>query len=283
MNNRMERTYRRSLGRFPTAWQRLHSEIVLGMLLDDAESRGLKRVPARQRLSLRIQGMAEHSTLKRVRILAAAATALWLLGLLLGSFPNINLSPNLDSTNLSPAAMASLEAARSFVSFALPYVLTVMALTGFLYRVGWLAALPRLVLNLVCGIGVALGTIGSWMIMNDHLATVFEPQATPDTYAGILNVVALAGIIAVPLLLLVSLALHAFSTRSGRAPVIWVAVLLLVVFAALVLGGSALIQALAPGLYLASWMQEKSPLHWLGTTPGVRDASRPHLIEWTRG
>lgn len=282
MNNRMERTYRRSLGRFPTAWQCRHSEIVLGMLLDDAESRGLKRVPARQRLSLHIQGMAEHSTLKRVRILAAAATTLWVVGLLLGSFPSFIQFPNMDSTILSPAAMASLEAARSAVSFALPYVLTVMALTGFLYRVGWLSALLRLVVNLVCGIGVALGTIGSWMIMNNHVATVFEPEAAPDTYAGVLNLVGLAGIIAVPLLLLVGLAAQACSSRTGRAPMIWVA-MLLVVFAALVLGGSTLVQALAPGLFLASWMQEKSPQHWLGTTPGVRDTSRPHLIEWTRG
>ena len=283
MNSDPERVYRRSLAKFPKAWQQQHSEVVVGMLLDDAEAKGMKRVPITQRVSLRLQAMAEHSTFKKIRFCAASAMILWIFGLVLGVLAGLIQAPILEATDLSPAVLASLEGARSLVSYAFPYLLTVVALTGFLYRIGWLSASFRLSTNLICGVGLFAGAIGSWLFIKSYVETFFDPVTTDGPIAGALGMVGFASLIAAPMVLLLGLAVHAAATRTGRAPVVLTMGALLVVFAAMVMTGSGLIQVLAPVIFAGAWLQEKSPLPWLGPTAKPPHASRPHVIEWTRG
>ncbi len=106
------------------------------MLLHDTDAKALDKVSVGQLVGLRLQGMAEHFTFERVRILALVATGLWFVGLVLGALPELVQGSILESTNLSSIALASLDGARSLASFAVPYFLTIMALTGFLYRIG---------------------------------------------------------------------------------------------------------------------------------------------------
>lgn len=279
----MERTYRRSLARFPKTWREEHSDIVLGMLLDDAEAKGLDKVPVAQRASLRFQAMAEHYTFKRVRILALAATGFWLAGLVLGAFPGLIQGSILESANFSGLALASLDTARSFVSFAVPYFLTILALTGFLYRSGWLGVWLRPAVNILCGLGLGAGTIGSWLFMVDYVENFSTPLNSETALADSLNAWGYIFTRAVPALLLLGLAWHALSIKAGRTAVVVVVALLAVIFADMVFAGGGLIRVIAPALILAAWRQERTPLPWLGENAAPRDASRPHFIEWTHG
>lgn len=281
MSNQLERTYRRSLARFPKAWREQHAEVVLGMLLDDAEANGRESVPAAQRVSLGVQALAEHLTFKRVRILAAVATILWAAGLLLSLFPGLFQASFLETTELSPAFMATVESLRSLVSFALPLLLTVVALAGFLYRVGWLRAGFALAAGLVCLLALAASTAGSWLFLAAYAKDFFGTAGDGPPGAELLGQAGFAALLAVPLLLLAGLGLHAFSLRNGRLPVLVVMAVLMVFFAALVLRGSGLIQGLAPVLFLAAWIQERTPRPWPAPAAPPRDGSRPHIIQWT--
>lgn len=252
MSSDLERGYRRSLARFPKAWREEHADVALGMLLDDAEAKSLHKVPVTQRVSLRLQGMAEHSAFKRMRILAASVTSLWIVGLMLVMFPGLIQGSLLEAPKLSSGALASLEGARSMISFTLPYLLKVMALTGFLCRIGWLAALLRLVVNVVCGLGLLATTAASWLLMVSYVENSSTSLAGDAPLVDSLNAVELGSIVVVPAVLVLGLVWHVFSCEAGRAPVVLVIALLAVVFAARVFRGSGLIQVLAPVLFLAA-------------------------------
>lgn len=281
MSSNLEHLYRRSLARFPKAWQEEHADVVLGMLLDDAEAKSLHKVPVAQRVGLWFQGMAEHSTFRRVRILAASATVLWIAGLVLVMFPGLIQGSMFEATKPYSVATASLEGARSVISFALPYFLTIMALTGFLYRIGWLAAWLRLAVNFTCGLGLLAATAGSWLSMVSHVENSAAALVEGTPLVDSLNTVGLGSIVVVPAVLVLGLAWHLFSLKSGRAPVVLVIAVLGVVFTALVFRGSGLIQVLAPTLFLAAWLQERSSVSWLGLNKAPRDPSHPRIVEWT--
>lgn len=283
MSSDVDRTYRRALARFPKAWREEHSDVVLGMLLDDAEAKGLDKVPVAQRASLRLQAMAERYTFKRVRILALAATGFWLAGLVLGTFPGLIQGAIVESGNLSDLALASLDAARSFVSFAVPYFLTFLALTGLLYRSGWLGVWLRPAANFLCGLGLGAGTVGSWLFMVDYVENFSTPPNSETALADSLNTLGYIFTMAVPALLLLGLAWYALSLKAGRTPVVVVVALLTVILADTVFAGGGLVQVLAPVLFLAAWRQERTQLPWLGENAAPGDASRPHFIEWTHG
>jgi hypothetical protein len=76
-----ERRYRRLLRWYPEDWRHEHGEVVLGMLLDDADAEGRDGPDAGERLRLVIGGIAQH-TWRRVDRRRTTAAALVLAAVL---------------------------------------------------------------------------------------------------------------------------------------------------------------------------------------------------------
>lgn len=263
------------------AWRESHAEVVLGMLLDDAEARGFTRIPLLQRLSLIGQGFAEHYSNKTVRFLAAVATGLMVLGMVLNVLPNLVRGAVLNSVQLGPALGATMEVARSTLAFGIPFLLTMMALSGFLCKVGWLGAGFRLLVNVAAIVAVVASTVSMWMVFKRSIQDVGLPAVDDALPGGIGVQLGYISMLLVPVILLVGLIIQIVRTRSGKLQQVLVAVFLLLVFAQLMLFGGGLFQGLAPILFIATFLNEKNSASWPGAVGHPRDSSRPHLVEWT--
>ena len=283
MSRTLERSYRVYLRIFPQSWRNEHGAVVLGMLLDEAEAQGRTRIPIKQRLTLIMQGLAEHYSYRTVRILAAIATGLWVVSMVIALFPSLASGIMLESTGLTPAGIASIETARSAVGFALPHLLTVLALSGFLYRVGWLGAGLRLLINLFTMAGLVVASLSMWNIVFQIVRDFDQPVIEEAASSGAEVAAWLALMLAVPLLLVVGLGIRAVRMRSGKLLPILLAIFLVLCFGQLIFLGGGLIQVLAPILVVATILQEKRPARWLESPVSEHEDSRPRFIEWTQG
>lgn len=152
MTGALERRYRRSLRAYPPAWRAENEEVVLGTLLDVAESEGRDRPAPGERWTLATDGLA-HRLDRRVALVAAVTAFAASTG---GAIVSLFLAVELSAIGLGWLASALLLGVAP-----IGLVVSIAALLRSTHRIGALSALAALAL-VVPAAGAAFTAVTLW-------------------------------------------------------------------------------------------------------------------------